>query len=244
MFAGRRGGSAPDTSAVVVAAGSAARMEGIDKQFALIGDIPVLIRSLMAIESCPSIGEVIVVTREESIPLLHQLLSGYPVNKVRTIVTGGETRQQSVLKGFGQTGGQSRFVAIHDGARPLVWPADIEACIAAARQTGAAALGVPVKETIKQVDGQGRIVRTPDRGSLYAAQTPQVFSKAAYGAAVEKALAAGMEFTDDCQLMEFAGLPVQMVKGSYDNIKITTPEDLAVAAGLLDYRCEWGEGLK
>ena len=231
----------PDTSAVVVAAGSSSRMGGMDKQLALLDDVPVLIHSLQRLDSCPSVREIIVVTREESIPLLHQMIADFRIQKVRSIVAGGSTRQQSVRNGFCQVSEDSRLVAIHDGARPLVRPEDVEACISAARASGASALGVPVKDTIKQIDASGKILSTPDRSSLYAAQTPQVFSVESYRLAVKKADAAGRDFTDDCQLLEYAGVPVQMVKGSYDNIKITTPEDLAAAAAFLAYQKERGE---
>ena len=240
MFAGRKKKiETPDTSVVVVAAGSASRMGGMDKQLVLFGGAPVLIHTLQRIGSCPSVREIIVVTREQSIPVLHQMVADFGLQKIRTIVTGGQTRQQSVRNGFREISAQSQFVAIHDGARPLVRPEDVEACIAAARESGAATLGVQVKDTIKQVDESGKIVSTPDRSVLYAAQTPQVFSVASYGIAAEKADIADRDFTDDCQLMEYAGMPVRMVKGSYDNIKITTPEDLAIAEGLLAYQCGW-----
>ena len=232
MFAGRKKKiETPDTSVV--------RMGRMDKQLVLLGGAPVLIHTLQRIGSCPSVREIIVVTREQSIPVLHQMVADFGLQKIRTIVTGGQTRQQSVRNGFREISAQSQFVAIHDGARPLVRPEDVEACIAAARESGAATLGVQVKDTIKQVDESGKIVSTPDRSVLYAAQTPQVFSVASYGIAAEKADIADRDFTDDCQLMEYAGMPVRMVKGSYDNIKITTPEDLAIAEGLLAYQCGW-----
>ncbi len=245
MFSGkRRKTETADTSAIVVAAGNASRMGGLDKQFLCIGGIPVLIRSLQKFEACPSVCEVVVVTKEESIPLLHQLTVEYQLQKIRTIVTGGKTRQQSVEKGLREISAQSRLVAIHDGARPFVRPEDIEACIALARETGAATLGVPVKDTIKQIDGNGKIIATPDRQSLYLTQTPQVFFAADYKKAMEKALALAQDFTDDCQLLENLGIPVRMVKGSYSNIKITTPEDLAIAAGLLSCQSGWEEGVE
>lgn len=139
----------------------------------LLGGAPVLIHTLQRIGSCPSVREIIVVTREQSIPVLHQMVADFGLQKIRTIVTGGQTRQQSVRNGFREISAQSQFVAIHDGARPLVRPEDVEACIAAARESGAATLGVQVKDTIKQVDESGKIVSTPDRSVLYAAQTPQ-----------------------------------------------------------------------
>lgn len=240
MFAGRRKKiETADTSAIVAAAGNASRMGGLDKQFLCIGGIPVLIRSLQKLEACPSVREIVVVTKEESIPLLHQMAAEYQLQKIRTIVTGGTTRQKSIEKGIQEVCTESRFVAIHDGARPFVRPEDIEACIAAARQNGAATLGVPVKDTVKQIDSQGKIAATPDRKFLYLTQTPQVFTLSDYMKAMEKARTVGLDFTDDCQLLEYAGMPVQMVEGSYSNIKITTPEDLAIAAGILTYQEEW-----
>ena len=159
MFAGRKKKiETPDTSVVVVAAGSASRMGGMDKQLVLLGGAPVLIHTLQRIGSCPSVREIIVVTREQSIPVLHQMVADFGLQKIRTIVTGGQTRQQSVRNGFREISAQSQFVAVHDGARPLVRPEDVEACIAAARESGAATLGVQVKDTIKQVDESGKIV--------------------------------------------------------------------------------------
>lgn len=245
MFSGKkRKMKTADTSVIVVAAGNASRMGGLDKQFLCIGGIPVLIRSLQKFEACPSVGEVVVVTKEESIPLLHQLTGEYRLQKIRTIVTGGKTRQQSVEKGLREISAQSLLVAIHDGARPFVQPEDIEACIASAREGGAATLGVPVKDTIKQIDGDGKIIATPDRRFLYQTQTPQVFLAADYKKAMEKASASARDFTDDCQLFESLGMPVRMVKGSYDNIKITTPEDLAIAAGILSCQNGQEEGVE
>ncbi len=245
MFSGKKKKiELADTSAILVAAGNASRMGGLDKQFLSVDGIPVLIRTLQKFEISPSICEIIVVTKEESIPLLHQMIAEYQLQKIQTIVTGGKTRQQSVEKGLREICVQSRLVAIHDGARPFVRPEDIEACIASARQNGAAALGVPVKDTVKQIDKQGRIIATPDRQFLYLTQTPQVFFVDDYKRAMENALALALDFTDDCQLLESMGIPVQMVKGSYSNIKITTPEDLAVAAGILTYQSGWEEGME
>ena len=229
-----------DTAAVIVAAGAASRMGGIDKQFAAVGGIPVLVRSMLAMQACPSVGEIIVVTREDAIPLVKRMGADFAVTKLKTIVCGGATRQESVQKGVSCISQQCPYVAIHDGARPLVRVEDAEKCIAAARERGAATLGVPVKDTIKQVRQDGIITATPDRSCLWATHSPQVFRLDQYLIATEKAKAAQRDFTDDCQLLEFAGYPVTMVAGSYDNMKITTPEDLAVAEGLLLWREQEG----
>ena len=205
----------------------------------LLGGAPVLIHTLQRIGSCPSVREIIVVTREQSIPVLHQMVADFDCKKIRTIVTGGQTRQQSVRNGFREISAQSQFVAIHDGARPLVRPEDVEACIAAARESGAATLGVQVKDTIKQVDESERLFQRRIEAFYMRRRRSGLFSVASYEIAAEKADIADRDFTDDCQLMEYAGMPVRMVKGSYDNIKITTPEDLAIAEGLLAYQCGW-----
>ena len=225
-----------DTAAIIVAAGSATRMGGIDKQFAPILGIPVLGRSMLALQACPSVCEIIVVTREEVIPLVKQLGEDLSVTKLRTIVTGGNSRQESVQKGLSCVSENAAYIAVHDGARPLLRPADAEKCIEAARETGAATLGVPVKDTIKLADEKSVITATPDRSHLWATHTPQVFERVRYEASAILARESGRDFTDDCQLLEFAGHPVTMVAGNYDNIKITTPEDLAVAEGLLLWR--------
>ena len=213
-----------DTAAIIVAAGSATRMGGIDKQFVPVLGIPVLGRSMLALQACPSVCEIIVVTREEAIPLVKQLGEDLSVTKLRTIVTGGNSRQESVQKGLSCVSENAAYIAVHDGARPLLRPADAEKCIEAARETGAATLGVPV------------ITATPDRSHLWATHTPQVFERVRYEASAILARESGRDFTDDCQLLEFAGHSVTMVAGNYDNIKITTPEDLAVAEGLLLWR--------
>ncbi len=153
------------------------------------------------------------------------------------MVPGGATRQQSAAAGFARISSRADYVAVHDGARPLIRPERIEEIVRAAEKTGAAA-AVPVKDTIKAVDEERRVLSTPDRRFLWSVQTPQVFSCVLYRRAMEQAMREGRDYTDDCQLLERTGVPVQLVPGDYDNIKITTPEDLRVAEEWLSRREE------
>lgn len=228
----------PLTSAIIAAAGSGARMRGAcaDKQFLMLGDIPVLGRTLSAFEEAQTIDEIIVVTREESILPVSRLVRSMGFAKISGIVRGADTRQQSIAEGLRHLCDECEYIAIHDGARPLVDREDIERVCRAAYEDGAAAVGVRVKDTLKLVDKAGYIQRTADRSQVWAVQTPQVFALSLYRAALAEAMRAGADYTDDCQLVERRGGRVRMVEGSYRNIKITTPEDVAYARYLLS--CE------
>ena len=228
-------GSYPFVTAIVVAAGNSTRMNGINKQFLLIDGVPVLIRTLRAFSECSLINEIIVAAREEDIPKMHSMLRDYGVLKVKEIVTGGATRQQSVYNAFCRCSPLSEFIAIHDGARALVTPDVITDTLIAAFETGAAATGVRVKDTIKVVDENSVIVSTPPRENLWAVQTPQVFSRRLYLNAIDSVKSAE-NFTDDCRLIEEYGHQITMVEGSYDNIKITTPEDITLAEAIIRKR--------
>lgn len=221
----------PYVSAVIVAAGRSSRM-GAPKQLLPLAGVPVLARTLLAFEAAPSVAELVVVAREQDIPRFESLGQQYGIQKPLRFVAGGETRQQSVANGVAACR-QEGLVAIHDGARPLIAPETIEAVIQAAVEHGAAAAAVPMKDTVKVADKQGWIDHTPDRSRLWAVQTPQVFDIRRFAQALQQAGRAGLDFTDDCQLFEQAGYPVKLVEGRYSNLKITTPEDLALAEGLL-----------
>lgn len=227
----------PFVTAVIVAAGNSTRMGGVNKQKLRIDGVPVLIRTLRTFSESPWIDEIVVATREQDIPDLFAAVKAYEIRKVTDIVKGGATRQESVFAAIHRASLQSEFFAIHDGARPLVTQKIIELTVQKAFAENAAATGVRVKDTIKVVARDGRILETPDRTALWAVHTPQVFSRRLYlqaAAAVPNSTA----FTDDCKLMESAGIPVFMVEGSYENIKITTPEDIALAEGILAGRKE------
>ena len=215
----------PFTSAILVAAGGSTRM-GVPKQTIPLCGVPVIVRTLLAFEAAQRVDEILLVTREEEVEAFARLCQDYGAAKVRRVLPGGETRQQSVARGVAAADAGAAYLAIHDGARPLVRPAVIDGVIAAAMEWGGAAAGVPVKDTVKVADEAGFIVSTPDRRRLWNVQTPQVFEKE------------GLEFTDDCQLVERLGCPVRLWKADYANIKITTPEDVAFAEGILRQRKE------
>ena len=218
-------------------------MGGIHKILHPLGDTTVLHQVLRAFSACPSIKEIVVICREQDTEAFLQSIAAIksalavPVR----VLAGGATRQQSVQNGFAAVSADAEYIAIHDGARPLIRPADIERVIADARANGAATLGVPVKDTIKEVRG-GAITATPARDLLWQTQTPQVFRRSLYAEATALAAAQQKDYTDDCQLVEALGNAVTMTAGSYSNIKLTTPEDFAVAEALLQYEREAQNG--
>lgn len=222
----------PDTSAILVCAGNASRMGGANKILMPLGDSNVVGHSMLAFEKCPDIAEIIIVTKAENEPAVRETAAKLGITKLTHITEGGGTRQQSVMCGLRLAAKESQYIAIHDGARPLVKPEHIAKVIKDARVFGGATLGVPVKDTIKVVD-DGLITDTPPRAALWLTQTPQVFRKTLYFEAVDFSLEHGLDFTDDCQLVEAIGGKVYMTQGDYTNIKITTPEDQAIAEVLL-----------
>ena len=221
----------PFVSAVVVAAGNSTRMGGVNKQFLLIDGVPVLIRSLLAFAECDYINEIVISAREEDIPKMYSMIREYRVLKVKEIVKGGETRQQSVFNAIRVSSPFSEYFAIHDGARPLVSEKEIADTVLTAFETKAAATAVKVKDTVKIADENGVIISTPDRSKLWAVQTPQVFERRLYLSAID-AVKDSENFTDDCKLIEEYGAQVRLVEGSYDNIKITTPGDITLAEAI------------
>lgn len=216
-------------TAIVLGAGSGSRMKS-DKSKMLLELMgkTVIERSVEAFLDIPQVDEIIVTAREEDIDEYVRLLD---YDKV-TFVIGGKTRQDSV-KNAVETIDDDGLVIIHDGARPFIRRQDIINSIKAAKECGAAAVGVPVKDTIKVLDSDGFIIDTPDRARLYAVQTPQVFDIGLYKKALEKAYADARDYTDDCQLLEADGVKVKMVTGDYSNIKITTPDDIAVGENII-----------
>jgi len=224
-----------DTAAILVCAGNATRMGGIHKILHPLGNTTVLHQVLRSFCQCESIAELLVICREQDTDEFRRALSEieYLLSRPVTVIAGGATRQQSVRNGFLALRSDAKYVAIHDGARPLVLPEDIEHVIGDARKTGAATLGAPVKDTIKVVQN-GVITNTPQRDQLWLTQTPQVFSRQLYADALRQADADKKDYTDDCQLIEALGVRVTMTAGSYSNIKLTTPEDFVIAEALLD----------
>ncbi|MEI3579888.1 MAG: 2-C-methyl-D-erythritol 4-phosphate cytidylyltransferase [Acutalibacteraceae bacterium] len=218
--------------AVIAAAGSSSRMGGRDKLAELLDGIPVILRTLAAVEAVPEIREIVVVTREDRVEEYRRLLG--QCSRLRAVVPGGSTRQESVRNGVRALSPDCTLAAIHDGARPLVTPEVFARCIEAARNCGAATAAVPVKDTIKLADEAGRVLDTPDRSRLWAVQTPQIFDRERYLRAAEEAERRGLSCTDDCQLFEAMGWEVQLVMGDYRNLKLTTPEDFLAAGAYLE----------
>ena len=208
-------------------------MGGIHKILHPLGDSGVLQTVLSQFAKAESIAEAVIVCRAQDREEFDQAvreLPGLPFPV--SAVNGGATRQESVKNGVSAVSERCAYIAVHDGARPLVAPEDIERVIADARRTGAATLGVPVKDTIKTVVN-GVITDTPERSLLWQTQTPQVFRRSLYLDAMARAAAEGKDYTDDCQLVEALGAQVTMTEGSYRNIKLTTPEDFLIAEAFL-----------
>ena len=206
-------------------------MQGIDKALVSLGRIPMILRTVRAMAASDSMTEILVVTRNDLIEPIKDLCRNE--KKFVCAVPGGSTRAESVINGLRAV--ETEFAAIHDGARPFVTPEIIDAAVEAAVQLGAAAPAVPVKDTIKVAETQ-KILSTPDRRTLFAVQTPQVFKRVQILAALEQALKDGVPLTDDCSAAENAGMPVYLTKGSNENIKITTPVDLAFCEAILKWR--------
>ena len=217
--------------AVIVAAGSASRMCGIDKVMAPLNGEPMIARTVRTFQNCDAISEIVVVTRQDLILPITSLCSG--MDKVQAVVAGGSSRQESVHLGLNALSGKCKLVAIHDGARPLISWQVIDRVVRAANTYGAAAPAIPVKDTIKVVQG-GVVKETPDRASLQAVQTPQVFDFDILRGALKKAKQDGAQVTDDCSAVERIGLTVKIVEGEERNLKVTTPLDLKIAQLLLE----------
>lgn len=216
-------------TAVIVAAGSSTRM-GEDKLLMEINDVPVLVHTLTAFENCEIINDIIICCKEGDIPTYNRFCKDYNLTKVSKIILGGSTRSQSVLNGVLEA--SSPFVAIHDGARPLVTDEIITSTVKTAIRTSAAAPGVAPKDSLKFVD-KGLIVKNINRDTVVNVQTPQVFDTDLIKGALTKAIKENIPLTDDCSAVEILNVPVNLTQGSYENIKITTKEDILVATEIL-----------
>lgn len=221
------------TVALIVAAGQSTRCEGeVPKQFRMLCGRPLLSWTISRFESAASIDSVVVVVAEDYLMFAGEsVVDPYGFNKVLKVVSGGDSRQESVLKGLQALPSTTQWVAIHDGARPLVSPVDIDRVVSAAQQSGAAMLAAPLSDTVKRVD-DGVIVATLDRHVLYGAQTPQVFHyDMILGAHV--GARGGTAATDDALLAESLGVPVHVIEPSGPNLKVTTAVDLLLAEAIL-----------
>ena len=224
-------------SAVIVAAGGSVRMGIADsKQFIPLLSHPAIEYTWKAFQKCHLIKEIVIVCREQDNDRINKIIELNGFDKVSRLVKGGDSRADSVRNGISACSESAGYYAIHDGARPLITVEEIERVVEAAFDTGAATLGTSVKDTIKVVDGFNNIESTPIRSQLRAVQTPQVFERDLYRFALETAGDNLINFTDDCSLIENMGGEVLVVKGSEENIKLTTPIDIVIAESILKSR--------
>jgi 2-C-methyl-D-erythritol 4-phosphate cytidylyltransferase len=221
---------------VIVAAGTGSRMNmDANKQYVEICGKPVLARTIQAFEDCGRISEIVVVVNEKDIIYCKQnIVERYGFEKVKVLVSGGGTRQESVARGLGQVGEDCGIILIHDGARPFIDAASIASSIDAAEEFGAACVAVPVKDTVKSADSEDFVNSTPDRSRLWSIQTPQAFKADIIKKAHRIAAEEGFSGTDDAVLAERLGHRLKLVMGSYFNIKITTQEDLVLAEAIAE----------
>lgn len=214
--------------AVIVAAGRGTRMGTAEsKQYLLLQGKPIIVHTLEVFQQHELISEIVLVTGAEDVERCRQWVRAYKLDKVTAVIPGGSERQHSVRRGLGEL--TTTWVMVHDGVRPFVQGSELEACYEQAQAAGASVLAVPVKDTIKLVDSEGKVLSTPDRRSLWAIQTPQTFRLSELLSAYDEAARDGFLGTDDSSLAERSGITVSVVEGSYRNIKITTPEDLDFA---------------
>ena len=223
----------PRCAAVVPAAGSSRRMSGEDKIFMSLSGVPVLYRTVAVLAQCEYIEEIVVAVRDDSVQRAAELLKD--IDKVTFIIAGGDERLDSVAAAVGSVSKKAKYIIVHDGARPLVTTEIIDDAVKAAKTYGASACAVPVKDTIKIAD-RGVVKNTPDRSTLFAVQTPQVFDADLLRCALKNAQDKDLTVTDDCMAVEALGGTVLLSKGSYENIKITTPSDIPAAEAILKGR--------
>lgn len=224
----------PYTSVVIVAAGKSTRMSGEDKIMALISGNPLIYYSINAFENAKTVDEIIIVTRRDLIKKMSDIIKSFKFKKISDIICGGESRAQSAVLGFENVSDKCEFISIHDGARPLIKSEEIDFVHQEAYINKAVCCSVKVKDTIKKIDLNGKIVSTLNRNYLVAAATPQVFERNIYENAVKKAGDNLSAYTDDSGIVENFGYPVKAIFCGCQNIKITTEEDLNLARIIID----------
>lgn len=227
----------PHCSVVVVAAGSSERM-GSDKMLMTLGAKPVIIRTLMAFQQSPMVDDIVVVTRQEKIMGLADMIKLYDISKVTQVISGGATRMESALAGVSAVKEGAKLIAIHDGARPLVTQGVIRRVVEAANEHMAAVPAVPCVDTLKQVNQEGVVIGSVDRSSVVRVQTPQVFDADLIKGALSRAVEKNLPLTDDCSAMEMMGVKTYVVEGDAGNIKLTEPDDMILAEAILKNRGE------
>jgi 2-C-methyl-D-erythritol 4-phosphate cytidylyltransferase len=221
-------------TAIIVAAGKSERMgTGTDKAFLNLGPKPVLAWSLLAFERCSDVDQVVLVVRKDQIMATKALVRMFGISKIRAVVSGGVKRQDSVMNGLKEVDSDTRIVVIHDGARPCVKPETITETVKLARRTGAAVVGCHIWDTVKVVEKGTTVARTEDRTKLWSVQTPQAFSASIIRRAYANVVAKKLEVTDDASAVELLGEPVKIYETNTPNLKITTVEDLQLAAAVV-----------
>lgn len=226
-------------AAIIVAGGSGSRMEtDRPKQWLTLAGQPVILHTLRAFQASAAVREIIVVARADDKDAYLDYKRLYGLDKLTAVVLGGDTRQASVANGIAALSRKVDYVAIHDGARPLITPAQIDKVATAAFYHRAAAAATPATDTVKRVDAKGVITETIDRKQVWLAQTPQIFYLPLYYAAMATAERDNFTATDDCMLAEHAGFPVHLVDCGKENMKITVPVDLCIAEAILRARAE------
>lgn len=226
----------PFCSAIVPAAGTSSRMGGENKLFLPLCGVPVLVRTLQAIDKAELVDEIIVATQESLLLEVADLCKQANLTKRVRVVRGGATRTESVLAAAMEASPKAQLLAVHDGARPLVRSEEFDEVIRYACKTHAAAPAVPVTDTVKVADANGVVTATPDRSTLFAVQTPQVFRAEILKSALQALLNSGDTATDDCAAVERLGKQVYLMGGNRENIKITTPIDVVIAEAILEQR--------
>jgi len=221
--------SAESLGVVVVAAGRSTRMGGTDKTFAEVHGVPLVVHTLRRLAGSEAVARIALVVADDSVARAETMVAEHHIEKVTAVCAGGERRQDSVYAGLLALG-DCRWVAVHDGARPCITGDVLDRALSSARLWPAAVAAVPVKDTIKVVGANDVITGTPERSTLWAAQTPQVFN---YRLLVQAHRSATAEYTDDAAMVEALGHSVRIFEGSYENLKVTTPEDLAFVSHLL-----------
>ena len=221
-------------TAIIVAAGKSERMgAGTDKAFLNLGSKPILAWSLLAFERCGDVDSIELVVRKDQLTAAKALVKMFGISKVDKVLAGGTRRQDSVKIGIAEADSATRIVVIHDGVRPCIVPETISETIKMARRTGAAVVGRRIWDTVKVVEKGNTVTSTADRAKLWAVQTPQAFSTQIIRRAYDAADAAGKEVTDDASAVELIGEPVKIYETNVPNPKITTVDDLQVAAAIL-----------
>jgi len=225
-------------TALIPAAGMGRRMgKAVAKQFLPLGDRPMLAHTLLAFQRAAEVDEIIPILSEEDMEnCLRDVIESFHITKVKTLVCGGKERQDSVYNGIEKLEKDAEVVIVHDGVRPFVTQEMIREVVEAAKKGESVVVGVPLKDTVKEVDAKGMVRQTLERSRLWAIQTPQAFPMKVLRRSYEEAYKHKTYGTDDAMLVERAGIKVRVIMGSYENIKITTPEDLIFAEEILKRR--------